>query len=92
MGSGFVHVGKLSIYDLETEMMPEEDFLAQAPAGAVAAYKEHQDEGMSTGGGKHDVLGFWVLGTAGQGPYFVWIEDKLTLIVAHDGVVEWTKD
>ena len=93
MANGFAHVGRLSIFDLVKEVMPEGEFFAQAPAEAVEAYKKNQADGFSTGGGKHEALGFYVLELEPERkPDFVWIEDKLTLIVAHDGVVEWTKD
>ena len=82
----------ISLFDLEAQMMSWDDLMAQAPAAAVKAAEESDAEGISTGGGKHEDIGFYVICTAGQGPCIVWTESDVEIHSVRDYVLGYTKN
>lgn len=61
---------------LERKMIPV-DRWNEAPEHAQKLAQEGTDEGVPTGIGKDEKLGWFVICSAGQGPMLVWSENEL---------------
>lgn len=70
---------EMNTYDcmaLERKMIPV-DRWGDAPEHAQKLAQEGTDDGIPTGIGKDEKLGWFVICTAGQGPMLVWSEKDI---------------